>query len=169
MDLAANTAVLHVFPGNGDGTFDAPHFYKGVGRPVAGDFNLDARLDLAGGTGLDWVGIMLNQSGPDALTFEADVETLVWPAVTGALSYDVYRGDTSLLVDDDDDGLPDSGYGACMTALDDDPRDTFFVDADTPPSGEGFFYLMSVIDASGDGGIGTTSAGLPRTPQVPCP
>jgi hypothetical protein len=168
MDLAANTDVLEVFPGNGDGTFDAPHFYVGTIRPVAADFNLDARLDIAGPS-VNSVGIMLNQGGPDAFTFLADHATLVWPAVTGALSYDIYRGETSVLIDGDDDGLPDSGYGACMTALDDDPRDTFFVDADTPSVGEGFFYLMSVIDALGDGGIGTTSAGLPRLPEVPCP
>jgi hypothetical protein len=169
MDLAAKTEVLELFPGNGDGTFDAPHYYAGPFGPVVDDFNLDARLDIAGGGASYSVVIMLNQSGPDAFTFDADGETLVWPAVTGALSYDIYRGDTSVLVDGDDDGLPDSGYGACMTALDDDPRDTFFVDADMPSAGEGFFYLMSVIDALGDGGIGTTSAGLPRTPQVPCP
>jgi hypothetical protein len=57
----------------------------------------------------------------------------------------------------------------CRTALDDDTRDTFFVDADIPSSGDGFFYLISVIDAQGDDGLGTTSAGLPRLPQVPCP
>jgi hypothetical protein len=169
-DLATTTNALWVFPGNGDGTFDAPQFYASMRNPVAaGDFNLDGRLDLAGSGSLDWVAVLLNQTGPDAFTFEGDGATLCWPAVTGALSYDIYRGDTSVLVDADHDGLPDSGYGACMTALDDDPRDTFFVDADTPAAGEGFFYLMSVIDALGDGGIGTTSAGLPRTAQVPCP
>jgi hypothetical protein len=169
MDLAATATVQLVFPGNGDGTFDAPQFYVGMGHPVAGDFNLDARLDIVGPGGSDSVGIMLNQSGPDAFTFEADGATLCWAAVTGALSYDIYRGDTSVLIDGDDDGLPDSGYGACMTALDDDPRDTFFVDADMPSEGDGFFYLMAVIDTLGDRGIGTTSAGVPRLPEVPCP
>ena len=91
-------------------------------------------------------------------------------SVVGALSYDLYRGDTVDLVDADGDGLPDPGYGSCLSALDDDTRDTYFVDADLPqPAGSGFFYLMSVIDAQGDGGLGTTSAGLARLPQVPCP
>jgi hypothetical protein len=169
-DLATTTTEQLVFRGNGDGTFGAPHFYQGVGHPaVGGDFNLDARLDIAGCGGLGTVGIMPNQTGPGAFTFLADHATLVWPAVIGAVSYDLYRGDTSVLVDGDDDGLPDTGYGACMTGLDDDPRDTFFVDADTPSVGEGFFYLLSAIDAQGNGGIGATSAGLPRLPQVPCP
>jgi hypothetical protein len=56
-----------------------------------------------------------------------------------------------------------------MTGLDDDPRDTFFIDPDMPPFGDGYFYLMSVVDAGGDGGLGTTSAGLVRVPEVPCP
>jgi hypothetical protein len=166
-DLAANgSGTFSAFLGRGDGTF-APervfnnHSYAGV---AAADFNFDHRNDIATPSACSF-----NQSGPSAFTFLADHATLVWPAVTGALSYDIYRGDTSVLIDGDDDGLPDSGYGACMTALDDDPRDTFFVDAETPAAGGGFFYLMSVIDAQGDGGIGATSAGLPRTPQVPCP
>jgi len=159
---------ISVWLGNGDGVFDVMGYYTGSGPSVAGgDFNLDGRTDLAVAYGSAL--ILLNLSGPTALTFEADRMTLVWPAVTGALSYDIYRGDASVLVDGDDDGLPDSGYGACMTALDDDPHDTFFVDAETPSEGEGFFYLISVIDAHGDGGIGTTSDGLPRLPQVPCP
>ena len=70
----------------------------------------------------------------------------------------------------DDDGLPDAGYGACVTALDDDAKDTSFQDAAVPADpGSGFFYLMSVIDAQGDNGIGTTSAGLLRIPQLACP
>ena len=60
-------------------------------------------------------------------------------------------------------------WGIAAAALDDDPRDTFFEDGDIPAVGGGFFYLLAVIDAQGDGGIGSTSAGLPRTPQTPCP
>jgi hypothetical protein len=171
LDLAGNWDAP-VRLGNGDGSFGPTRSFAGFGVSVAsGDFNFDTRQDLviAGTNFRSSVFVLLNQSGPSAFTFLADHATLVWPAVTGAISYDIYRGDTSVLVDGDDDGLPDSGYGACMTALDDDPRDTFFVDADTPSEGDGFFYLMSVIDALGDGGIGATSAGLPRSPQVPCP
>ncbi len=100
---------------------------------------------------------------------QADGETLAWPAVTGALSYDVYRGTVGSLDDVDGDGLPDGDYGVCLTGLDDDARDTFFVDPQLPSAGAGFFYLMSVIDAGEENGIGSTSAGLPRTPAVPCP
>jgi hypothetical protein len=155
---------------DGDGTFGSHQLYTMSGLAALGDFDLDGRPDLLGAW--EWthdVSISINQSGPRAFTFDADGITLVWPGVTGALSYDIYRGDLSALVDGDDDGLPDSGYGTCMTALDDDPRDTFFEDGDVPAVGGGFFYLRAVINAQGDGGIGSTSAGLPRTPQVPCP
>ena len=170
-DLVAVTSDLCVFLNAGDGTFGAQQFYALSARRFAvGDFNLDSRLDVAGGSNSVRVTILLNQSGPDTFGFESDGTTLCWPAVTGALSYDIYRGDLSGLVDGDDDGLPDGGYGTCMTGLDDDPGDTFFEDADVPsPEEAGFFYLMSVVDSEGDHGIGTTSAGLPRTPGVPCP
>jgi hypothetical protein len=171
-DLGAVTDDLAVFAGNGDATFEAAQTYVLEGNRFAmGDFDLDSRLDVFGqgaivsGTGV----VLLSQSGPRVLTFESDKETLCWPASMGALSYDVYRGDLSGLVDGNGDGLPDGGYGSCMTSLDPDPRDTFFEDATMPSGHAGFFYLTSVIDAGGYGGIGTTSAGLPRVPSAPCP
>ncbi len=161
-----------VLPGNGDGSFGPEHDYVGHSSGLnAGDFNLDGLLDVTHvGRFPDRILVLLNLSGPSAFTFLADRVTLVWPAVTGALSYDLYRGNMSALLDGDDDGLPDTGYGVCLSALDDDPRDTFFVDTDVPqPAGAGFFYLISVLDSQGDNGLGTTSSGLARVPQVPCP
>jgi hypothetical protein len=160
---------FEVLRGNGDGTFGGASEYYMPETPVlAGDFDLDGRVDVVGESG-SHLGIALNQSGPKAFGFLADGTTLAWPSVLGALRYDIYRGDLSELVDLNGDGLPDNGYGTCMTGLDDDPRDTFFADPDVPSSGDGFFYLMSVVDAGGDGGLGTTSEGLPRVPAVACP
>jgi len=173
-DSLRDIAVLHgsltsIFLGHGDGTFDGERQFIGFGtRVAAGDFDLDARLDLVR-AGDQAMLLMLNQGGPSQLVFAADGQTLVWPATTGALSYDVYRGTGGALVDVDDDGLPDAGYGVCMTGLDPDARDTFFVDPEAPSTGAGFYYLMSVIDAGGDQGIGSTSAGLTRLPAEPCP
>jgi hypothetical protein len=170
----APSGVVQVLPGQGDGTFGRPLLFCTWGSShmiiAAGDFNLDSRLDLVNSSeARDAVSVLLNQSGPSTFSFLSDRVTLVWPAVIGALTYDMYRGDLSGLVDGNGDGLPDDGYGTCMTGLDDDPRDTFFIDPDMPSSGDGFFYLMSVVDAGGDGGLGTTSAGLARVPEVPCP
>jgi hypothetical protein len=168
LDIVVTHAHTSVFFGHGDGTFDEEQPFFGGGPLGLGDFNLDSRVDIVEAGGQAMV-LMLNQGGPSRLAFAADGVTLVWPAVTGALSYDVYRGIVGSLIDVDDDGLPDGGYGVCMTGLDTDARDTFFVDPDVPSSGAGFYYLMSVIDAQGEGGLGTTNAGLPRLPQVPCP
>jgi hypothetical protein len=35
--------------------------------------------------------------------------------------------------------------------------DTFFDDPDVPSSDAGFFYLRSVVDAGGEGGLGTAT------------
>jgi hypothetical protein len=169
LDLAGALG-LTVLLGNGDGTFGGASSYATGGRTQApGDFDLDGRIDMVGDADNE-VRIALNQTGPKALGFLADGTTLVWPSVLGAQHYDVYRGDLSALVDSDDDGLPDDGYGVCISGLDDDTRDTFFVDAQVPtPAGAGFFYLRSSIDAQGDSGLGANSAGELRPNANPCP
>jgi hypothetical protein len=151
----------------------AEQLHAGRAEFVAtGDFDLDGRPDVVlakSGLWSDDVAILLNQTGPKVFTFESDGETLVWPSVTGALSYDIYRGNLAELVDSNGDGLPDAGYGVCRTGSDNDPHDTAFVDAEEPAPDAGFFYLRSVVDAAGDGGVGSTSSGLARLPSVPCP
>ena len=75
-------------------------------RGITGaDFNGDALQDLVASSesgDTEVVTILLNQSGPDTLTFTADAGTLVWPAVVGALSYNVYRGNLDGLIDTDE-------------------------------------------------------------------
>lgn len=99
-----------------------------------------------------------------------DSETLSWPPVAAASRYDVYRGDLAL-ADGTGDGLPDDGYGSCVSQTDPDVFDTTFADATTPSPGEGFVYTVGYVDLdfSEHGGIGVTSTGEQRTPPVPCP
>lgn len=105
-----------------------------------------------------------------ALSFEADAVTLSWRAFGGAEAYNVYRGFLADLVDVDTDGLPDGGYGSCIDHLDPDTSDTTLLDPASPDPGEGFFYVMSTVDALGqERFLGTTSAGLPREILSPCP
>ncbi len=74
------------------------------------------------------------------------------------------------LVDLNEDGLPDEGYGECVNDLDDDTTDTLFADPEIPlPGGHGFAYLVGWVDLVGEGGLGSTSAGLPREVDLPCP
>jgi hypothetical protein len=164
-----NSVSIHV--GNGDGTFGPGQGHMG-GFPdaVAGDFDLDGRLDLVSRPEpLDALMVLLNQLGPTRLRFLADDTTFEWPATLGAQTYDVYRGEMAVLLDEDHNGLPDAGYGVCLTELDDDARNTHFVDPELPEVEGGFFYLTSPVGAPDGGGLGTTSAGLARVPQVPCP
>lgn len=108
--------------------------------------------------------------GKRDVVFEGDGVTLAWPPVLGAEQYNVYRGALLDLVDGDDDGLPDSGYGECVNHLDPDTSDTVVVDLDSPDLDAGFFYLVSFVDALGlEHDLGTTSAGLARWVLSPCP
>jgi len=100
---------------------------------------------------------------------EADKATVTWEAVSTATSYVVYRGLLSALVDLDLDGLPDNDFGDCMTHLDGDPTDLLFFDPDDPGAGDGFYYLVGFVGADGATGLGNTSAGMQREPNVACP
>ena len=63
-----------------------------------------------------------------------------------------------------------TGYGECISDLDVDPTDTTLVDTAIPlPGGNGFSYLVSWVDLDGEGGLGATSAGMPREVALPCP
>ena len=99
-----------------------------------------------------------------------DKVTLAWPPVEAALSYDVYRAGLPF-VDASGDDLPDGGYGGCVSLDDPDATDTSFVDAASPSLGTGFAYTVGYVDTgfAHHGGIGKTSAGVPRPLPVPCP
>src|SRR5262249_22069905 len=98
----------------------------------------------------------------EQITFDPDRATLHWPAVPGASAYVVYRGALSSLVDADHDGLPDTGYGTCVSGSDPNPSDTMFVDSLVPPPGGGFFYIRGFSEGGLVRGLGVTSSGLPR-------
>lgn len=102
--------------------------------------------------------------------FETDGVTLTWPAVAGAPLYNVYRGDFGAWIDADEDGLPDQGYGECALFLDPDSSDTVFVDFNEPAPGFGFQYLVATIDLEGtEQFLGSTSVGVARSIDLPCP
>jgi hypothetical protein len=102
----------------------------------------------------------LHAGGLPLLSFDADKTTLHWPSLQGVPSYVMYRGDLADLVDGNADGLPDAGYGVCVTGDDPNPTDTVFVDSDTPAAGQGFFYLKGWTARPC---AGVTSAVKPRS------
>ncbi|MGH9870388.1 MAG: Ig-like domain-containing protein [Candidatus Polarisedimenticolia bacterium] len=108
-------------------------------------------------------------SGAAAPLLYSGNNVLEWGGVDRATRYNVYRGllstlrsdgrvYTSSMVclandttrDDDADGLPDAA------------------DADIPPPGDGFFYLITAENDSGEGSLGTDSAGKLRVNNSPC-
>jgi cytochrome c peroxidase len=111
----------------------------------------------------------LHAGGLPQLTFDADKTTLRWPALAGVPSYVMYRGDLADLVDGNSDGLPDAGYGVCVTGGDPNPADTVYVDTEIPVEGRGFFYVKGVRDGATVRGLGVTSAVKQRVPAVACP
>lgn len=99
-----------------------------------------------------------------------DSATLSWPPVEAARGYDVYRGNLPL-ADGTGDGLPDDGYGSCVSQTDPDVFDTTFADPTVPSPGEGFIYTVGYVDDDfgQHGGIGVTGSGAERPPPAPCP
>ncbi len=96
----------------------------------------------------------------------ADVQNLrftsktafAWDAELSVGSYNVYRG---LLA-----SLP-SGYGSCFAHGLTTPQGT---DAAAPPSGEGYFYLVTAENRiAEEGTMGSDSIGTPRPNTAPCP
>jgi hypothetical protein len=83
---------------------------------------------------------------PPAVAFH-DKVTFSWePSATLAAEYHDYRGLLSAL---------SYGYfGTCVDDLDADRTDTVFVDVELPPLGDGFFYLVTGEDATGEDTLG---------------
>ncbi|MCP3979002.1 MAG: hypothetical protein GY716_06670 [bacterium] len=94
------------------------------------------------------------------VTFGIDDQTLSWPALQGAQSYNVYRGNLS--------GLPFGDYGQCMN--DPNSTDTVFTDTDLPLPGNGFFYIRTLVDSTGvERNFGATGDGSARQVASSCP
>jgi cytochrome c peroxidase len=102
------------------------------------------------------------------LDFSADKTTMTWPPLTGVASYVMYRGNLSDLVDVNADGLPDTGYGSCISVDDPNTTDNVIVDAELPAEDHGFYYLKGVVDGATVRGLGVTSAVKLRVPATLC-
>ncbi len=103
----------------------------------------------------------------DTLVFGSDGQTLSWVPIDGAGSYQLYRGDLADLTDEDDDGRPDGGYGACHSLVETGSAE--LVDPEIPIPGNGFFYLLAAVDDDGDShGLGVDSSGMHRIPNTGC-
>ena len=85
-----------------------------------------------------------------------DRETLSWTSATGAAGYHVYRGDAAGLA---------SGAGDCSAGS---IQGTSLTVSDIPSPGTAFTFLVSAFDQTGEGTLGTSSSGDPRTQSAAC-
>ena len=83
---------------------------------------------------------------------------LSWTPAARAETHDIQRGTIA--------ELALGTYGACLASQ---IAASAYDDADVPPEGEGFFYLVRGHDAGcgGGGSLGTDSQGAPRPPACP--
>jgi len=90
--------------------------------------------------------------------------TIIWSAVSGAVRYNVYKGNLPQLPG------PPVNYGTCQNATDPNLTDTQFIDNAIPNATQkGFHYLVSYTSAGVEKGLGKRSDGTPRSVSVPCP
>ena len=87
-----------------------------------------------------------------------------WQLERPFTSFNLYRGGLSALADTDGDGAADD-YGVCA-----DPDDASggFFDSANPLLGDGFFYLVTGIDPTGESSMGQASSGAVRPNLHPC-
>jgi len=123
---------------DGDGEGDACDYDDGIVQGVGGG--------AAGGNGSG------GASDADGSEYRLD-----WHREEGALSYNVYSGLLSSL------GV--SGYGSCYR----NGITTEFTSLpEAPPTGDGYFYLVTVVTAAGEGPLGRTGSGAERHNANPC-
>src|SRR5262249_17546055 len=89
-----------------------------------------------------------------SVRLSADRTTVSWQAISGATSYNVYRG-----------ASPAAGDQTCLVVH---ATGLSAADGATPATGGLFYYLVSGSNASGEGTLGTDSAGSPRPNPAPC-
>jgi hypothetical protein len=94
-----------------------------------------------------------------------DATHLTWDTLTGALTYNLYRGSLGTFVDADHNGAADA-YGACLDSGLAAPADT---DATIPPAGSGLYYLVTGRNPAGEGTLGPASSGAIRPNTSACP
>jgi hypothetical protein len=155
--------VVDAASGNGYPPTDA----RGHMRAFDGDLNGQIRVDVGGVESLAEL---------PRLGIAAD-SRLVWQPYAGRpWHYHLYRGLASDLVDANKDGLPDGpdhvpgtfddGYGQCLAVGVELPGPDY-LDPETPPPGQAFFYLGSIM-ASTEGILGYDSAGRERKRLFTC-
>jgi hypothetical protein len=124
-------------------------------NPGQADLDADAQGDLCD---LDDGLLYVLATGPSAIT---------WQQEAGFTGWNLYRGSLEVLKTT---GVYTQAPGSnpLATALCSLPTSAI-VDPQVPAPGQGAFYIPTGVGASGEGGLGADSTGLPRPNDNPCP
>jgi S-formylglutathione hydrolase FrmB len=128
----------------------------GAGDPCDADDDGDGLADAADCDPLDAQAGTPPEAGPLSLTREQAATTISWPDQPTADRYDLSRGSASALGASGD-------YGSCLA---EDLAEPSYTDAEVPPPGDGFVYLVRGEDLAcgGHGPWGSATDGTPRAP-----
>jgi len=94
-----------------------------------------------------------------------DPTHLGWDELAGVFDYNVYRGNLGTFVDANGDGAADS-YGGCLHGA---VPFTTDIDPSAPPTGAGYFYLVTGRNPAGEATLGQAASGAARPNVSPCP
>jgi PKD repeat protein len=95
----------------------------------------------------------------DSLRLGPDPASITWDPDTSTILWNVYRGQSG-------GGSPFAYDHACLEAR---SSDAAAHDPGTPAAGAYLYYLVSGLNACGEGGLGSSSDGAPRPNPEPCP
>ena len=164
-----NDNDANIYPGNVDGAYIGIANCDGKNNDCDGltdegepeicndgvDNDCDGMTDMA-----DIPDCLSMAQGPvEGFKFQANKISFSWNPKIDWTIYNVYRGELLALKDDNDDDMPDEGYGFC------------FINGTTTPGGDdydipeypgGFIYLVTWENLSGEGTLGFTSTGVER-------
>lgn len=102
-------------------------------------------------------------SGPGSsqpLLLQRRFTRILWeaPPPPGSCAANLYRGDLR--------NLRAGGYGSCFAPF---VETGVWGDSSRPPSGSGWFYLVTAVNLATEGPMGNDSLGAPRVNATPCP
>lgn len=149
------------------------HTFNAGGNPAGGEIltstsfrvTLDSIAEGAGGLALGSASYVMDGSFANCFPPPGEVwglrftdqQTLVWDPEKSVGSYSLYRGLLGSL----------AGYGECEQQ---DLESETTEDSSSPPTGAGYFYLITASNRLDDEGpLGWDSAGAERANSVPCP